>query len=195
MNERQIKNASKFMSLLLRHKPETIGLELDGNGWAIVDDMVRLSANQKHPLTHELIKLAVENNNKNRFSFSDDGKRIRANQGHSVSVDVELEEKEPPRFLYHGTATRNLESIERTGINKGSRQHVHLSEDEWTAKDVGGRHGKPVILEIMSQQMHLDGCKFYQSVNGVWLTDEVKPKYLKVTKMPTSDGAPPSSWV
>ena len=179
IEENKIKYTSKFMSLLLRHQPETIGLSLDENGWASIEDMVILSQGEKRPLTREYMLLAVENNNKNRFSVSEDGKFIRANQGHSVKVDVELEEKEPPKHLYHGSASRNVESIIQKGINSGTRQHVHLSVDEDTAFNVGSRHGKPVLLLIDAQQMHLDGQKFYLSVNGVWLTSHIKPRYIK----------------
>ncbi len=171
-----LKSLSKFMSLVLRHKPEEIGIKLDANGWVSIEDLV-LKSNGK--LTHETIKSIVEQNDKKRFAISDDGKSVRANQGHSVNIDLDLKPTEPPGILYHGTASRFLDSIKSEGLKSQSRQHVHLSLEIETAKSVGQRYGKPVILEIDAHQMHQDGILFYVSENGVWLTQSVPVKYIK----------------
>ena len=175
MNKNNIKKTSKFLSLILRHKPETIGLKLDENGWADIDELIEKSKNLK--LTKELIDEVVEQNDKQRFIV--EGNRIRANQGHSIVVDLELKAVTPPDVLYHGTATRFLESIMQTGLNKQKRQHVHLSKNIETATSVGLRHGKVVILEVDAKQMFDEGYEFYLSLNGVWLTDVVPKKFLK----------------
>jgi putative RNA 2'-phosphotransferase len=164
---------SKFLSLLLRHAPETIGLELDEHGWASIDDLVGLSASSATPLTTEMIELVVRTSDKQRFRISDDGLRVRANQGHSLEVDLELRECAPPDVLYHGTALAFLPSIRADGLVRGARQHVHLSADAITARRVGARHGAPVVLEILATQMATAGAAFYLSENGVWLTHSV----------------------
>ena len=170
-----LKSLSKFMSLVLRHKPEEIGIKLDANGWVSIEDLV-LKSNGK--LTDETIRSIVEQNDKKRFAISDDGKSVRANQGHSVNIDLDLRPTEPPEILYHGTASRFLDSIKSEGLKSQSRQHVHLSLEIETAKSVGQRYGKPVILEIDAHQMHQDGILFYVSKNGVWLTQSVPVKYI-----------------
>ena len=171
-------STSKFLSLILRHQPEKIGLSLDANGWASIDDLLRLSTAKGRPLTRALLDEVVETNDKQRFVFNEDRSMIRASQGHSVAVDLELSAVAPPPVLFHGTATRFLESIRVQGLLKGSRQHVHLSPDESTAIRVGQRHGKPVVLRIAAGRMQLEGHKFYRSANGVWLTDHVPPIFI-----------------
>jgi putative RNA 2'-phosphotransferase len=179
MKKRHVQ-VSKFLSYVLRHKPDAIGLELDAGGWATVEDLIRCSAANGQTLTRALIEEVVATNDKQRFSLSPDGDRIRANQGHSVLVDLGLKPVEPPRLLYHGTATRFLASILENGLRPSGRQHVHLSPDEETALKVGKRHGKPVVLTIEAGSMHADGHPFYRSDNDVWLTEEVPSGYLRV---------------
>jgi putative RNA 2'-phosphotransferase len=176
--DRQLVKTSKFLSLVLRHRPEAIGLALDAQGWANVDDLIARAAARGQPLTRELIAQVVAENDKQRFALSDDGGRIRANQGHSVTVDLALEPQEPPETLYHGTAARNLRSIEREGLRRGQRHHVHLSPDPATARTVGQRHGEPVVLRVAAGAMWRDGHPFSRSANGVWLTEAVLPAYL-----------------
>ena len=178
MDKKAQKKISKFLSLVLRHKPETIGLQLDENGWASVDELLEKMNRPPYALSFEDLQLIVAENDKQRFIFSDDLKSIRANQGHSVSINLDLPEKTPPGLLYHGTAIQNLESIRKKGLVKGSRQHVHLSTDVETARQVGGRHGKPVVLTISAMNMYQSGVKFYQSENGVWLTDSVPVHFI-----------------
>ena len=177
------KNLSKFLSLILRHKPETIGITLDENGWADVAELLR-GIKKSHPtFNFETLEKIVRENDKQRFSFNDDKTKIRANQGHSIQVDVELEKKIPPTFLYHGTIERNANSIDAKGILKGSRLYVHLSADIETAQKVASRRkGTPIIYKISALAMHEDGYIFYQSKNGVWLTDFVPPKYFSRVK-------------
>ncbi len=166
---------SKYLSLLLRHKPETIGLKLDENGWANIQDLLA----PKTWLTMELVLEAVRTNNKQRFAISEDGLRIRAQQGHTVEgLDLQLEEKEPPEFLYHGTYQGAVETIRHQGLSKMKRHHVHLSSDVRTAETVGSRRGVCVILRVRSGEMSRVGMKFYLSGNGVWLTDNVPPQYV-----------------
>jgi putative RNA 2'-phosphotransferase len=173
------KSLSKFLSLILRHKPQTIGLTLDEGGWAHVEELI-LKTNQHHvPLTLENLKRIVAHNDKKRFLFSNDQQLIRANQGHSIEVDLQLKKVEPPQILYHGTAIQHLESIKVEGLQKRARHHVHLSADLQTAKTVGARYGKPVVLRILSKDMHDRGFHFFQSENGVWLTECVPPEFLE----------------
>jgi putative RNA 2'-phosphotransferase len=175
---KNLKKYSKFMSLVLRHKPEEIGLELDENGWAKVDELLAKMQARGKDLDRSLLDEVVETNDKKRFAFSVDGQRIRASQGHSLKLDLGLEEKSPPEILYHGTATRNMEIIFKEGLKRMSRHHVHLSSDQQTAIAVGSRYGKPVILEVASEKMFEDGFKFFRAENGVWLTDNVPFKFL-----------------
>jgi putative RNA 2'-phosphotransferase len=179
MDAKEKKSKSKFLSLILRHKPETIGLQLDDNGWASVEELLSKSAGAGQPLTFEELKEVVSTNDKQRFAFSDDLSMIRANQGHSIRVDLKLEEKTPPGLLYHGTAIKNLDSIKENGLIKGQRHHVHLSVDKETALKVGIRHGKPVILTIAAMHMYQSGITFYKSENGVWLTDSVAVQFIE----------------
>lgn len=173
--ESSLDRTSKFLSLVLRHKPEVIDVTLDKNGWANVEAILA-GMNICRVTLDEIVRT----DSKGRYEYNESGDKIRARQGHSVDVDVELEEKEPPEILYHGTATKFMSSIETIGLIPQSRKYVHLSSDRTTASKVGARHGKPVILKVMAQEMYNDGYKFYLSRNGVWLTDNVKPKYLKL---------------
>ena len=180
MIEDQIVRKSKFLSLVLRHNPGKIGLTLDENGWARIDELIQCAGRNRVSLSVESIREIVESNDKKRFAISEDGSRIRANQGHSVQIDLALKPQEPPDFLYHGTATRFLDSILSTGLNSGNRQHVHLSADFETAVKVGSRHGKPVVLRVSSGDMHRAGIQFFLSENGVWLSNVVLNQYLSL---------------
>ncbi|MCL1895988.1 MAG: RNA 2'-phosphotransferase [Clostridiales bacterium] len=181
MTEKEKVAASKFMSLVLRHKPERIGIVLDENGWADTAKLLEGMNRAGRRITLEDLKEIVETSDKQRFKLSDDYTKIRANQGHSVSVDVELAETPPPEFLYHGTATRFVQSIKDQGLVAKGRLYVHLSADVETAVKVGGRHGKPVVLKIDSGRMSADGFKFFLSDNGVWLAKEVPAGYITET--------------
>jgi putative RNA 2'-phosphotransferase len=168
----------RFISLILRHKPETIGIKIDENGWAYVDELLKGINKSGKKINRDILDRIVEENNKKRYSYNEDKTKIRANQGHSVKVDVELKEVEPLEKLYHGTAARFLDSIRKDGLIKQGRLHVHLSGDEKTAFSVGKRHGKPEVLIINAQAMFEDGYKFYLSENGVWLVESVPVKYI-----------------
>lgn len=165
------------IALILRHKPDVIGIKLDEHGWANVDDLIAGVAKTRH-FTREMLEEIVATDEKQRYSFSEDGSLIRANQGHSVLVDVELEEKEPPEYLYHGSGEKYVSSINELGLIPKSRLYVHLSTNFCSAEKVGARHGKPVVYKIQSEKMYHDGCKFYFSANGVWLTQKVPSKYF-----------------
>ena len=173
-----LKETSKFISLILRHKPDVIGITLDEHGWANVDELIA-GVSKTHPLNMSTLEQIVAEDEKQRYSFNEDMTLIRANQGHSIPVDVELEEKEPPEILFHGTGEKYVDSISKEGLIPKSRLYVHLSADEETAVKVGQRHGKPVIFKVKSGEMHRDGYKFYCSVNGVWLTKRVPVEYLE----------------
>jgi putative RNA 2'-phosphotransferase len=168
---------SKFLSLVLRHEPEKLGLELDAQGWVSSDELLAKAAGHL-PLTAELLHEVVRTSDKQRFAISEDGTRIRANQGHSVPVELELAAQVPPEQLYHGTATRFLDSIRRHGLLRGERHHVHLSADTDTAVKVGVRHGQPVVLVVQAGDMHRAGHAFFRSDNGVWLVEHVPPSFL-----------------
>lgn len=171
------KETSQYIALILRHKPEVIGITLDEHGWANVGELVAgIAATQ--PFSFEMLEQIVANDEKTRYSFNEDKTLIRANQGHSIAVDVELEEKEPPKDLYHGTGEKYVPFIEQQGLIPKSRLYVHLSADTVTAEKVGSRHGKPVIYRVDAEKMHLDGYRFYLSANGVWLTKAVPVEYL-----------------
>jgi putative RNA 2'-phosphotransferase len=169
---------SKFLSLVLRHKPEAIGLTLDQNGWAKVEDLLRLANSTGRRLTRPLLEHVVAENDKQRFAFSDDGQHIRANQGHSIAVDLALAPSAPPAVLYHGTAARFVASIRARGLHAGNRRHVHLSRDVATATQVGQRHGKPVVLVVRAEEMSAAGHTFFLAANGVWLTERVPVEFL-----------------
>ena len=175
---------SKFMSLVLRHRPEHIGLELDENGWAGVDELIERAAAHGVALTREVIAEIVATSDKQRFALDDTGQSIRANQGHSVDIDLGLEPTEPPAILFHGTAAANIAAIRNEGLKSGNRQHVHLSPDEATAIKVGQRHGRPVVLRVFAGKMWAQGAPFYCSANGVWLTPAVPPEFIAFANEP-----------
>ncbi len=173
-------SASKFLSLVLRHKPEAIGMQLDPDGWLDINDLIANANRHGNALTLELLHEVVATNDKQRFALSDDGLRIRANQGHSLPhVDLKLSPATPPDQLFHGTVDQFLASIRQQGLLKRSRNHVHLSIDRETASKVAMRRGKPIVLTIASGQMHQDGKQFFLSANGVWLTDAVPVEYIR----------------
>lgn len=171
---------SVFISLVLRHKPEAAGICLDEHGWADVDELLKGINDTGRTIDMDILEEIVRTDNKQRYSFNEDKTLIRANQGHSIPVDVELEEKKPPQYLFHGTAERFLDAVMTEGLKPMSRLYVHLSKDKETAVKVGKRHGKPVVLKIRAEEMYNDGSKFYLSANGVWLTKAVDRKYIDV---------------
>ena len=176
--DRSLVRASKFLSLVLRHQPERIGLTLDSGGWVEVNALLTAAQHSGFALDRATLERVVAENDKQRFAFSPDGTRIRANQGHSVPVELDLAPQAPPEVLYHGTASRNLEPIRREGLRAGQRTHVHLSRDEETARVVGRRHGAPVVLHIAAGAMHRAGYEFMQAENGVWLTQTVPAEFI-----------------
>jgi putative RNA 2'-phosphotransferase len=170
---------SKFLSLVLRHQPEKIGISLDSAGWVGVRELLDALARHGSPLGEVELRHVVETSDKKRFAFSEDGLRIRASQGHSVEVDLGYQPAAPPDVLYHGTVARFLPSIRAAGLLKGKRHHVHLSRDVETATKVGGRRGEAVVLTVVAAGMARDGLVFYVSANGVWLTEHVPPQYIR----------------
>jgi len=179
---------SKFLSLVLRHKPDTIGLMLDAQGWASIDELLAKSIATGTRFSREDLLQIVATSDKKRFSLSEDGQRIRAAQGHSVPVALGLAPQEPPSTLYHGTAARFVDSILSEGLRPQARQYVHLSANEAIAHQVGQRHGKPVILKVEALRMHAKGFKFFLADNSVWLTDQVPPEFLALSSS-TADSA------
>lgn len=180
-----LNNLSKFMSLILRHKPDAAGITLDEHGWANVEELIIgiINTDSKYiGLNIDIIEEVVRTDNKHRYSFNEDKTLIRANQGHSIPVDVELEKKEPPEYLYHGTGRKYVDSINKQGLIPKSRLYVHLSKDTETAINVGKRHGEVVLYMVKSRDMHKDGHVFYISKNDVWLTKEVPIEYMEVVK-------------
>lgn len=175
MKEKEI---SKFISLILRHKPDVIGITLDEHGWARVDELIE-GISKTSPIDMSMLEKIVSEDEKQRYSFNEDKTRIRANQGHSIPVDVELEKRTPPDMLWHGTGAKYVASIDEQGLIPKSRLYVHLSADYETAVKVGARHGKPEIYQVDCKAMVQDGYDFFLSVNGVWLTKVVPVKYLK----------------
>lgn len=169
---------SKFLSLVLRHQPDVAGLTLDAEGWAEIDALLA-AAPRRLGLSRARLEEIVVTNDKKRFQISEDGRRIRAVQGHSVVVDLALAPLAPPELLFHGTATRFLAAILQEGLKPGSRRHVHLSADAATARRVGARHGAPVVLEVEAAAAHEAGQSFYQAENGVWLTEPLAPEFLR----------------
>ncbi|MGA0556618.1 RNA 2'-phosphotransferase [Larkinella sp. VNQ87] len=178
LSEKQLTHISKFLSLVLRHQPELIGIQLDENGWSDVDSLLEKVNNYGLKLDKETLEHVVNTNAKKRFALDKTINRIRANQGHSINIELGYSSQKPPEILFHGTSEQAVSSILQTGLEKRSRHHVHLSSDIETALKVGQRHGKPVVLKILAGQMHRDNVEFYQSDNGVWLTDHVPVKYL-----------------
>lgn len=180
MNSKQLVAASKFLSRHLRHEPAALGLTLADGGWAEVATLLDACARHGFPLTREQLDEIVRSSDKKRFAFDETGLRIRANQGHSTPVDLQLEPAEPPPILYHGSAAKNATPILAFGLLKMKRHHVHLSLDQATALKVGQRKGNPVLFAIEAAAMHEQGFVFYCSANGVWLTDHVPPQFLRV---------------
>ena len=177
MMEKNIEQLSRFLSFILRHKPESIGIKVDEHGWANVEELLA-GISEQYYIDMDMLEEIVATDNKQRYSFNEDKTLIRANQGHSIPVDVELEKKEPPEYLWHGTGEKYIEYIMEQGLLPKSRLYVHLSPDYETAVKVGMRHGKPVIFKIPSGKMAEAGYDFYCSVNGVWLTKQVPVEYL-----------------
>jgi putative RNA 2'-phosphotransferase len=169
---------SKFLSLVLRHEPEKIGITLDENGWTDCQALVEAAGRHGKHFDQAILLKVVRSSDKQRFALSEDGHRIRANQGHSVKVDLALEAQTPPEHLYHGTVARFLDAIRETGLQKGERHHVHLSPELVTATKVGERRGQPIILTIRAAEMSAAGYPYYLSANGVWLTDAVPPEFI-----------------
>ena len=178
MEAQSLTKISRKLSYILRHHPDEIGLELDEQGWGSVAHILSKLTVAGDPLSMEVLQEVVATNDKKRFAFNDDLTLIRANQGHSVEVELGYTAQEPPIVLFHGTAAKNLQSIKNQGLMKGNRHHVHLSPDETTAKKVGQRHGVPVVLKVKSKEMHEAGHAFFMSENGVWLTDLVPVRFI-----------------
>jgi putative RNA 2'-phosphotransferase len=174
----RLRETSKFLSLVLRHRPDSIGLSLDAQGWASIDALIAAATAHGHPLDAELLHEVVVGSDKQRFALSTDGLWIRANQGHSVEADLGLPDTEPPELLYHGTATRFAASIRAQGLLPNERQYVHLSPTQLIAREVGARHGKPLVLTVLARKLHDTGQSFYHSPNGVWLTRSVPSRFL-----------------
>lgn len=171
---------SKFLSYVLRHNPDALGLDLDPGGWATVRDLLQRAYKQGRALDRELLKRVIAHGDKQRFSLSDDGSKIRANYGHSIDVDLDLTPTPPPQTLYHGTARRALSAIQSEGLIPQSRQYVHLSSTSEEARAVGRRHGQPVVLRVEAAQMHEEEYTLYQSTEAVWLTQHVPPRFLQI---------------
>lgn len=190
MNERRLVRTSKLLSRVLRHAPESIGIELDPAGWVDVDWLLGALARSGHPVSPAELEEVVARNDKKRFALSDDGRRIRASQGHSVPVDLGYAPVAPPERLYHGTARTHVASILADGIRRRSRHHVHLSPDADTATRVGRRHGRPVVLTVLAGELHRRGHLFYRSANGVWLTDHVPPEAIDPPETPETPNTP-----
>jgi putative RNA 2'-phosphotransferase len=179
MNREQQKRISKRLSLHLRHEPEGLGLTLEPGGWVKVDDLIKGFSKTHFKITREQLEEVIRDNDKQRFSFDETGLRIRANQGHSTEVDLQLEPQTPPDILFHGTSENALAAILKDGLKRMARHHVHLSTDKEMMLKVGQRHGKPVLLKVRAKEMQEAGYKFYLSDNGVWLTDEVPVEFLE----------------
>lgn len=179
---------SRFLSYILRHAPESIGLELDSEGWTDIDTLIAKANAAGQVIDQEMLLLTVRDSEKKRFTLSEDGARIRAAQGHSIKVDLGHAPSQPPAQLFHGTATRFLEAILAEGLQPGSRQQVHLSADRETATQVGARHGKSVVLSVNASRMAEGGHTFFQAENGVWLTNHVPAVYLTIIEAPAAGG-------
>ncbi|MGF1457393.1 MAG: RNA 2'-phosphotransferase [Leptolyngbyaceae cyanobacterium] len=177
--DKHLVKLSKFLSLILRHKPQVVGLQLDASGWANVEDLIELVNQHGIPLSAALLADIVRKDEKQRFAFNGDRTQIRANQGHSLEVDLNLISESPPPVLFHGTASRFLSSIRAQGLLPGNRQHVHLAADELTAIRVGQRHGHAVVLKVKADAMFQAGFAFFLSENGVWLTPAVPPDFIQ----------------
>jgi len=181
MDNKKLTKLSCFLSFVLRHKPEAVGVMLDRNGWVDVDLLIAaVNRNGKHFINHDILNEIVATDDKQRYAFSNDKKSIRASQGHSIDVDLGLKPVTPPEFLYHGTARNFVAQIQREGLKPRKRQYVHLSVDIETAVNVGSRHGQPVVLTVLAQQMYENAQAFYLSENNVWLTTHVEPKFIVI---------------
>ena len=180
MSNSDVNKISKFLSLVLRHQPEAAGVKLDDNGWVEVEQLLSNMRERGWKMDFELLSLVVDTNNKKRFAFNEDKSKIRASQGHSIDIELGYSPQLPPPILYHGTAEKNLASILKDGLQKRSRQHVHLSQEIETAIKVGARHGKPVVLQVEAEGMYKEGFAFFISENGVWLTDHVPATAISV---------------
>jgi putative RNA 2'-phosphotransferase len=179
MNDEKIVKVSKYLSRHLRHQPQALGLTLQPGGWVEVSELLAACAKNRFPISRAQLDEVVAQNDKQRFSFDETGERIRANQGHSVEVDLALVPQTPPEILYHGTGAGSVETIRREGLLKLRRHHVHLSTDQETARRVGARHGKPHLFVVDTHAMRAAGHLFYCSDNNVWLTDHVPPEFLR----------------
>lgn len=179
MDDARLVKVSKYLSKHLRHQPERLGLTLEPGGWVAVGDLLRACNARGMPLDRRMLDEVVSRNDKRRFAFDEAGLRIRAQQGHSVEVDLQLEEAEPPSVLYHGTGSGSVEAVLREGLRKMRRHHVHLSPDIPTALRVGARHGRPALFAVDAPGMRREGYTFYRSGNGVWLVDDVPPRFLE----------------
>lgn len=179
MDKERLVKVSKYLSKHLRHEPEALGLELAPGGWVGVDELLAACARRGFRVSRLELEEVVAGSDKQRFAFDEAGARIRANQGHSVEVDLQLAPATPPAVLYHGTGERTVETILAGGLNRMSRHHVHLSADAETARRVGGRHGRPAVFEVDAARMAADGHEFYVSANGVWLVERVPAEYLR----------------
>src|SRR4051812_25999504 len=178
MDDKRLVMTSKYLSKHLRHQPERLGLALEPGGWVAVDALLQACARHSFALTRDDLREVVERNDKQRFSFDATGARIRANQGHSTEVDLELTPAPPPALLFHGTGAASVDSIMASGLERRNRHHVHLSPDAEPARRVGARHGRPVVLTVDAARMAADGHDFFVSANGVWLVDAVPPECL-----------------
>lgn len=179
MTDKQRKKISRKLALVLRHRPEVFNLQPDGQGWCEVEAVLAGFCNSGEHVTRDMLGQVVMNCDKQRYAFSEDGRYIRANQGHSIPVELGYRQATPPDILYHGTATRYLGPILREGLRKGNRHHVHLSADRETAAKVGRRHGKVAILRVDSRAMQEAGYAFFRSANGVWLAEHVPEQFLE----------------
>lgn len=183
MKDNEKNKVSKLLSLVLRHKPEELGLTIDNEGWASVNHLIEKINNAGISLTYGELREVVDTNEKKRFVFSDDFSKLRAYQGHSIEVNLKLAPVIPPFFLFHGTAEKNIASILDKGILKQDRNYVHLSADIDTATKVGMRYGKPIVFEVLSKDMFDEGINFYKTDNLVWLTGNIHPKYIRLKKL------------
>ena len=181
ISDKQITHISKFLSLVLRHQPETIGIQLDQNGWTDAAELIEKANNYGIKFDREILNHIVATNSKKRFAFNDTFDKVRASQGHSVEIKLGYSNQKPPEILFHGTGEKSVQLILDTGLEKRGRQHVHLSSEFETAVKVGQRHGKPFVFKVLAEQMYNDNFQFFISDNGVWLTDNVPEKYLKLS--------------
>jgi putative RNA 2'-phosphotransferase len=184
ISDKQLVQISKFLSLVLRHQPELIGIELDQNGWVDVNDLLQKSNDYGQQFDRHILNHIVNTNSKKRFAFNETFDKIRASQGHSLTIELGYTNQKPPTLLFHGTSEKSVQSILSNGLEKRSRHHVHLSTNMEIALKVGQRHGKPVLFKVFSEQMFNDNYSFFISDNDVWLTECVPPKYLKRIEFP-----------